>query len=79
MFFRDNKTGGSLLNICHNDYTNDRLYYMALMRQYGSGSSQPTHIKTQHRPDPRITINNEEDLLPSWVKAIVSGANDNNA
>lgn len=80
MIFRD-VTTGALLNIRHDDYINDRLYYMAILKHCGGISSSNVNI---------IKMNNisghrgasESDyghVIPTWVNSIISFSNNDNA
>lgn len=46
MIFRDKKTG-TLLNIRRDDYVNDRLYYVEIMRVVGGGTGGASDIESR--------------------------------
>ena len=84
MIFRDVKTG-SLLNIRHDDFINDRLYYMDIIKHCGSfnhnggigggiGGNNKSGISTMLFPHGGNDYN-----IPSWVHSVISPSNNNNA
>jgi len=84
MIFRDINTG-NLLNICRNDYTNDRLFYSSIMK---STKIEATKYKTiinssNSSSNTSSSINNNPisscDYIPSWVNDIISLSHNNNA
>ena len=82
MIFRDVKTG-SLLNIRHDDFINDRLYYMDIIKHCtpfnhtgsvsGVGNNKPG-ISSMLFPH-----DGNEYNIPSWVHSVISPSNNNNA
>jgi hypothetical protein len=81
MIFRDVKTG-ALLNIRHDDFINDRLYYMDIMKHCtpihhngsvggGIGGSMSSMLF--------LHGGNNEYNIPSWMHSAILPSNNNNA
>lgn len=88
MIFRDVKSG-ALLNIRHDDFINDRLYYMDIIKHstpfnntgngggngggIGGGNNKPG-LSSMLFPH-----GGNEYNIPSWVHSVISSSNNNNA
>ena len=83
MIFRDVKSG-ALLNIRHDDFINDRLYYMDIIKHCtpfnntgiggsGGGNNKPG-LSSMLFPH-----GGNEYNIPSWVHSVISPSNNNNA
>jgi hypothetical protein len=81
MIFRD-VTTGSLLNIRHDDFINDRLYYMDIIKHctpfnhngsVGGGNNNPI-MSSMLFPH-----GGNEYNIPSWVHSLILPSNNNNA
>lgn len=85
MIFRDINTG-NLLNIRRNDYTNDRLFYLSVMKSTKKDARiyKTTGTSTGTTNGTSTSINHDKlassnDYIPSWVNAIISLSHNNNA
>ena len=80
MIFRDISTG-ALLNIRHDDYINDRLYYMSIMKHCGGISPSNLNIVkinnvSGHREE---NVRDYGHVIPTWVNSIISLSNNENS
>ena len=94
MIFRDVKTG-SLLNIRHDDFINDRLYYMDIIKHCGSfnhnggiggiggiGGCIGGCIGGNNKSGISTMLfphGGNDYNIPSWVHSVISPSNNNNA
>jgi hypothetical protein len=84
MIFRDVKTG-ALLNIRHDDFINDRLYYMDIMKHctpiHHSGSVGGGLGGLGGSMSSMLFLHggNNEYNIPSWMHSAILPSNNNNA
>jgi hypothetical protein len=87
MIFRDVKTG-ALLNIRHDDFINDRLYYMDIMKHctpihhsgsVGGGIGGIGGIGSTMSSMLFLHGGNNEYNIPSWMHSAILPSNNNNA
>jgi hypothetical protein len=87
MIFRDVKSG-ALLNIRHDDFINDRLYYMDIIKHStpfnntGNGSNGGGIGGGNNKPGLSSMLfphGGNEYNIPSWVHSVISSSNNNNA
>ena len=89
MIFRDVKSG-ALLNIRHDDFINDRLYYMDIIKHStpfnntGIGGIGSSIGCTGGNNKPGLSSmlfphGGNEYNFPSWVHSVISPSNNNNA